>query len=265
MRGGYGRAAAILVGVLVLALATGCSATAQKPNPGTSTTSLSGKLTIFAAASLTASFDKLAAEFVKANPGVTINSIDYDGSPTLVTQLKEGASADVFASADEANMKKLADAKLLSGTSSIFTSNILEIAVTPGNPKRIKTLADLSNSKLLVVLCAPQVPCGAAARTLLSLDGVKVTPVSEEQNVTAVVTKVSTGDADAGLVYRTDVKAAGGRVQGIPVSDAGRVVNDYTIGIPTSSKNPKAAAAFIRWVLSAKGQAILTSYGFTKP
>ncbi|MHB1235014.1 MAG: molybdate ABC transporter substrate-binding protein [Microbacteriaceae bacterium] len=270
MRPARRRILAFCAGMLVVALSAGCTAASSRvssasPAAAGIKTGLQGELTIFAAASLTASFDRLAAEFVRQNPAVTIKSIDYDGSSTLVTQLKEGASADVFASADQATMKRLADAGLLSGTSSVFTSNILEMVVPPGNPKRIATLADLSSRTLQVVLCAPQVPCGAAAQSLLALARVKVTPVSEEQNVTAVVIKVATGNADAGLVYRTDVKAAGTRVTGVPIADAGRVVNDYTIGIPSSSKNPKAAAAFIRWVLSPAGQAILAGYGFGKP
>lgn len=250
-------------------LMSGCSATASvpgKPIASNGTTPvLSGVLTIFAAASLTASFDKLAAAFSADNPVLELGPIVYDGSSTLATQLKEGATADVFASADKRTMAEVADVGLLAGPSSTFASNILEIAVQPGNPHGIHSLTDLAQGGLLVVLCAPQVPCGAAARTLLSLAGASVTPVSEEQNVTAVLTKVRLGEADAGLVYSTDVTAAAGAVDGIAVSGAERAVNDYEIGIPTDAPNPTAAKAFVRWVLSAKGQAILAGFGFGRP
>jgi len=269
MRRARSRALAATTAVLVTLLAAGCSPADQAPGssaaPGGTSSGLSGELTIFAAASLTASFDELAAEFGEENPGVMVKPIDFDGSSTLVTQLEEGASADVFASADEANMQKLADAGLLAGDSSIFASNTLEIAVAPGNPKGIDSLSDLADPGLLVVLCAPQVPCGAASQKLLSLDGVTVTPASEEQNVTAVLTKVKTGEADAGLVYKTDVLAAGSSVSGVDAENADQVVNDYTIGVPKSAKDPALATAFIQWVLSDRGQAVLDRYGFTRP
>lgn len=255
----------LMSGCSTTAANSGTSAPASTPPATQSADALSGDLTIFAAASLTASFNDLAAGFTAENPAVTIPPIVYDGSSTLATQLKEGESADVFASADEQTMADVAAAGLISGTSSIFATNTLQIAVQPGNPQGITDLADLSRSSLLVVLCAPEVPCGAASQKLLGLEGVSVTPVSEEQNVKAVLTKVSTGEADAGLVYTTDVKAAAGSVDGVEIDGAYRAINSYAIGVPSSSQNPAAAAAFVSWVLSAPGQAILARYGFGHP
>lgn len=259
----------ILAVLAAASLLAGCSATAPGPGsaaPAASTApGLSGELTVFAAASLTASFDKLAESFHAENPNVTVKPIVYDGSSTLMTQLAEGASADVFASADEGTMKKTVDAGLIAGESSIFASNTLQIAVAPGNPKGITGLADLAKRALLVVLCAPQVPCGAASHTILDLDGVAVTPVSEEQNVKAVLTKVSAGEADAGLVYRTDVTASAGAVDGVDIAGADRAVNRYAIGVPASAQNAAVGAGFVKWVLSARGQQILGDFGFGHP
>ncbi|MEO8907885.1 MAG: molybdate ABC transporter substrate-binding protein, partial [Microbacteriaceae bacterium] len=188
-----------------------------------------------------------------------------DGSSTLATQLIEGAPADVFASADQANMDKVATAKLLDGSSAVFASNTLEIVVQPGNPKKITGLADLAKSELQVVLCAPQVPCGTASHTLLDADGVTVKPVSEEQNVTAVLTKIKSGNADAGLVYVTDVKAAGSSVSGVTIPDADKAINRYPIATMKTAPNPTVAAAFMKFVLSADGQKVLATYGFAAP
>lgn len=255
------------VALLVAALSiTGCSGGIPAANHSAAVGEmgevLSGELNIFAAASLVGSFEELAATFGAQNPAVTIKPIVYDGSSTLATQLKEGASTDVFASADTPTMDGVADAGLLTGQSSVFASNTLRIVVQEGNPLGVRSLSDLAQDETLVVLCARQVPCGAASHTLLSLEGVNLAPVSEEQNVKAVLTKVSAGEADAGLVYTTDVEAAGGTVEGIAVSGADRAVNEYVIGIPTSATNPAVGKAFVRWVLSKKGQAILTSFGF---
>ncbi|GAA3870363.1 molybdate ABC transporter substrate-binding protein [Leifsonia kafniensis] len=262
------RSLAGLIALSALLLVSGCSTTAAGSGaaaPTPTTDALSGNLTIFAAASLTAAFNELAAEFTAENPAVTITPIVYDGSSTLATQLKEGASADVFASADEQTMADVAAAGLITGTSSIFATNTLHIAVQPGNPRGITSLADLARTDLLVVLCAPEVPCGAASQKLLGLQGVAVTAVSEEQNVKAVLTKVSTGEADAGLVYTTDVKAAAGSVDGVAIDGADRAINRYAIGVPSSAQNPAVAETFVSWVLSAPAQAILARFGFGHP
>lgn len=244
---------------------SGPSAPSGTGNGSPAGDSIGGDLTIFAAASLTGSFDELARQFHRRHPEVTVKPIVYDGSSTLATQLVEGASADVFASADEKNMTTVQDASLIAGKPAVFVSNTLQIAVKRGNPTGIKNLADLAGKHRLVVLCAPEVPCGAASQKLLALDGVAITPASEEQNVKAVVTKVAAGEADAGLVYKTDVTASGGSVDGVAIAHADAAVNRYEIGQPDNSANPRAGAAFVRWVLSAPGQAILAKYGFGRP
>ncbi len=224
---------------------------------------LHGELTIFAAASLTASFTELATEFSSNNPGVTVNPISFDGSSTLATQIIEGAPTDIFASADEANMQKVN--ALLAGSPTPFASNVLQIAVQPGNPLGISRLLDLAEPGVQVVLCAPEVPCGAASHTLLNVESIELKPVSEEQNVKAVLTKVRLGEADAGLVYVTDVKAAAGAVDGVTIAGADRASNTYPIAAIKASKNPTAATAFVVFVLSERGQAILAKYGFSSP
>lgn len=260
-------AARVALGIAVavsLAL-TACGVPAATPDSSSQppASGLSGELTIFAAASLTASFTELAADFHAENPGVTVNPISFDGSSSLATQLHEGAPADVFASADVANMEKVSS--LIDPPPTLFASNVLQIAVRPGNPLGITQLSDLAIPGLQVVLCAPQVPCGAAARKLLEFDGVTVKPVSEEQNVSAVLTKVKLGEADAGLVYVTDVKAAAGAVDGVAIAGADRAFTAYPIATLKASANPDAAKAFVAFVLSAKGQAVLTKYGFSAP
>mgnify|MGYP001234825051 CR=1 FL=1 len=260
------RCSAVLGTAVVVALAvTACGSSATVPDSSgdPAASGLSGELTIFAAASLTASFTELAADFHAENPGVTVKPISFDGSSTLATQLQEGAPADVFASADVANMDKVG--ALIDGPPELFASNVLQIAVQPGNPLGITQLSDLAIPGLHVVLCAPDVPCGASAHKLLELDGVTVKPASEEQNVSAVLTKVRLREADAGLVYITDVLAAAGAVDGVAIAGADRAFNSYPIATLAASRNPDAANAFVAYVLSPKGQAVLAKYGFSAP
>lgn len=264
------RTFAVVVTAAALAL-TGCTANDAASDPGgtpESSSGLSGELTVFAAASLSGAFEELAAEFEAENPGVDVLPISYDGSSVLATQLIEGASADVFASADERNMAKVADAGLADGAEP-FATNTLEIAVTPGNPKGISGLEsladDVADSPLTVVLCAPEVPCGNASKTLVEMAGLTITPASEEQNVTAVLTKVKSGEADAGLVYRTDVSAAGDAVEGVEIANAGDAVNVYPLVALEDAPNPELAAAFVEFVLSPAGQKVLDSFGFGAP
>lgn len=245
-------------------------AVASVPTPGSLSGSppaqaLSGTLTIYAAASLKPAFERLKAEFTRRNPGVTVAPIDYDGSSTLATQLVAGAPADVFASADDKNMKKVSDAKLIAGTPVEFATNVLEIAVPPGNPGKVETLADLARTGVTTVLCAPQVPCGSAALKALTRAGIKLTPASQEQNVTAVLTKVVNREADAGLVYVTDVKAAGTKVTGIAFPESAAAVNQYPIATLTAATNAAAAHAFLALVTGPIGQQVLTDAGFVRP
>lgn len=255
---------AALVATAAMMLSSCAPAAAPEPPKLTKTvSSLTGELTIFAAASLTASFGELATSFGAENPGVTVKPISFDGSSTLAKQINEGAPVDVFASADTANMAKVKD--MIDGTGTVFVTNVLQIAVQPGNPKKITGLADLAKAGITTVLCAPAVPCGTASHKLLDLDSVVVTPASEEQNVKAVLTKVQLGEADAGLVYKTDVTAAAAAVSGVDIKGADRAVNSYPIATLKASKNAAVAKAFVDYVLSPAGQAILAKYGFGKP
>jgi molybdate transport system substrate-binding protein len=250
-----GRVALAVVAVLLVGGCASGSAAGGSGSPGT--------LTVFAAASLTDAFGELATRFADDHPNATVKPVLFDGSATLATQLDEGASADVFASADEASMDSVS--RLIAGTAEVFATNTLEIAVPRGNPAGIRGVADLARPGLRVVQCAPQVPCGAAARTLLSESGVTLAPASEEQNVKAVATKVASGEADAGLVYVTDVQAAQGHLDGVNIPGAERAANAYPVAALKGAADPALAAAFVRWVLSPGGQAILARYGFGTP
>ncbi len=256
-------AAVALVAGAALTLSACAPESGPAPTPAESSSGLTGELTIFAAASLNESFTELAEKFGNDNPGVTVKPISFDGSSTLATQINEGAPADVFASANEANMGKIGD--LIDGTATVFASNVLQIVVQPGNPMGIERLADLAKSHVKTVLCAQEVPCGAASHKLLAFDGVEIVPASEEQNVKAVLTKVFVGEADAGLVYQTDVSAAAGAVEGVDIAGADRAVTYYPIATLAESKNPEVAKAFVDYVLSPAGQAILAKYGFGTP
>nr|WP_201468602.1 molybdate ABC transporter substrate-binding protein [Microbacterium hydrocarbonoxydans] len=255
------RTVTVVLTAAALAL-TGCAAGAGSPTPpatgDTSESVGSSELTVYAAASLSGAFDEIAAAFTEKNPDVDFSGV-YDGSSTLVTQLLAGAPADVFASADEANMQKLEDAAV---DPALFASNTLVIAVPAGNPGGVETLDDLAD--VTTVLCAPEVPCGAASATLLSNADVAIDAASLEQNVTAVLTKVAADEADAGLVYATDV-AGRDDVEVIVPDGAGAVVNHYPIAALSEASNPAAAEAFVAFVLSDQGQRILAAHGFGSP
>lgn len=248
-----------LLTALLLAACGSPGGKSPSPSP-----SLSGNLTVLAAASLTEAFGDLGREFGIAHPSVRTR-FSFGGSPTLATQILQGAPADVFASADQPNMQKVVAAGLAAGTPQVFGRNRLQVVVRAGNPEHVTSLADLGRSNLRVVLCAPAVPCGAYARTALARAGVKVTPRSEEDNVRAVVTKVALGEADAGIVYVTDVRAAGDQVQGIDIPDAYNVVASYPLVALRNAPNPSAARAFVDFVLSPLGQRVLRAHGFASP
>lgn len=224
-------------------------------------TSATGTVTVFAATSLTASFQALAAAFEQAHPGTHVQ-LDFAGSPTLVQQIGDGAPADVFASADEANMQKVVEQHAVRDTPAIFTRNALEIAVAPGNPKHLAGLADLAKPGLVVALCGPTVPCGRYAAEAMTKAGATMPAASQEPDVRAVLTKVSFGEADVGIVYVTDVKAAAGKVQGVPIPESGNVVARYPIAVLTHAPNPTGGAAFVAFALSAEGQRVLATFGF---
>ncbi|TDN43654.1 molybdate transport system substrate-binding protein [Curtobacterium flaccumfaciens] len=223
-----------------------------------------GSITVFAAASLQQTFTTLGKLYEAAHPGTTI-SFSFAGSSDLVTQIQNGAPADVFASADEANMAKLEKTDLAAGSPEDFATNVLEIAVAPGNPKHIEDLRDLTASDVQLVMCAAPVPCGAATAKVEAAAGVDLRPVSEEQSVTDVLGKVESGQADAGLVYVTDVHGADGKVDGVSFDAADDAVNTYPIGVLRDAANPSLATAFSAYVRSASGQKVLAAAGFGKP
>jgi molybdate transport system substrate-binding protein len=220
-----------------------------------------GGLTVFAAASLTAAFTELGERFSAANGGTKV-TFNFAGSQALATQIQQSAPADVFASADLANMGRLEG---LVGTPRSFASNLLQIVVEEGNPKGVKRLGDLASSDLKVVLAAPDVPAGRYAAEALAKAGVTVKPVSEEDNVKAVVTKVSLGEADAGIVYVTDVAAGGDKVEGVDIPEELNVVATYPIATVKERKRASQAQAFVDLVLSADGQQVLREHGFLPP
>lgn len=239
-------------------LVAACSSSGQPATPTGSAPS--GSITVLAASSLTAAFDTIGVDFQKAYPGAMIH-FSFAGSSTLVAQVQQGAIGDVFASADQTNMQKLVNAGLTSGSPSIFARNRLQIVVPAGNPKHVSGLADLGRAGLVVVLCAPPVPCGRYAAQALQKANVTVKPASEETDVKAVLTKVALGEADAGIVYVTDVKAAGPQVQGVDIPDALNVIADYPIVLLKDSQNVALARAFIGYI-HANGQQSLARYGF---
>jgi len=221
-------------------------------------------LTVFAAASLTESFNALKPEFEAQHPGVTV-TFNYAGSSTLVQQMTNGAKADVFASADQANMDKAVQGGVIDGTPVVFATNKLTIAVAPGNPKGITGFADLTKPGMTVVVCAVGVPCGSATQTVEKNTGVTLKPASEEQDVKQVLTKVETGDADAGLVYVTDANTAGGKVAQVDFPEASGAINNYPIAVVKGAPQAQLAQQFEQFVLSAQGKQELTKVGFGTP
>lgn len=221
-------------------------------------------LTVFAAASLTEPFAALEQRFETEHPDVDVR-VNLAGSAQLATQIVEGAPADVFASADEVNMAKVVAEGRLEGRPRIFATNVLTIAVAPGNPEGITGLADLTREELVVVLCAPEVPCGAATERVEQRAGVTLRPESEEQDVKSVLNKVRAGEADAGLVYVTDVDSAADAVDGVDFPGAGEAVNRYPIGVVTDSEQSALARQFVDFVRGEPGRQELGRAGFGTP
>jgi molybdate transport system substrate-binding protein len=242
---------ALLLAALI-ALSAGCGSSSTASGEG------QRELTVFAASSLTDAFTQLGDQFTAAHPDVTV-TFAFAGSSDLVTQLQQGAPADVLATADAGNMDKVAGK---TGAPQDFAGNRLMIAVEPGNPRHITGLADLAAEDLKVVLAAPEVPAGKYAEEALAKAGVTVHPVSLEESVKGVVTKVSLLEADAGIVYVTDVDAAQGNIDGVEIPEAQNVLATYPIATLTASAHPDDARAFVDLVLSAEGQKVLAAHGF---
>jgi molybdate transport system substrate-binding protein len=248
-------AAAGLTALLAGCGGGGSAATAPSAAPEART------LTVLAAASLTETFNGLEKQFEAAHPGVDVK-LNYAGSSDLAQQIVNGAPADVFAAASDATMKTVTDAGLAAGTPKIFATNVLEIATAPGNPKGIASFADLAKPDLKVVVCAPQVPCGAAADKIENATGVTLEPVSEEADVKSTLAKITSGDADAGLVYVTDVASAKGQVQGVTFPEASQATTNYPIAVLTNAPQADLARQFEDLVTGDAGRQELKTAGF---
>ena len=271
------RAPAVLVTAVAVALGlAACGSSKKAAAPSTSaaaatsapaaiaTPSVSGTVVVFAASSLKATFTTLAANFEQAHPGVKIVP-SYGGSDTLAAQITEGAPVDVFAAASTTTMGTVTKAGDGVGTPQVFAKNELEIAVSPSNPQHIASLADVTNAGVKLALCAATVPCGAAATKAFAAAKLTPHPVTLEQDVASVLTKVELGEVDAGMVYQTDVKSAGSKVLGVNFAEAASAINTYPIVVVKTGKNPTAAQAFVNYVGSPAGQQILQTAGFERP
>lgn len=253
--------AAAAAGALLL---SGCADASDQPAAGTSGGTV---LTVYAAASLAEPFTELARSFEAAEPGTSVR-LNFAGSSELATQILEGAPADVFAAADTVTMQRVLDAGELDGEPRDFASNVPALVVPAGNPAGIEGLPDLGNDGVAVVMCAEQVPCGAAARRLAAANSVTIRPASEESSVTAVLAKVRAGEADAGLVYRTDAVRAGRDVESIPVDHADRGAVTYPIAATKAaggSDRSALAEDFVQYVAGGEGREVLARAGFGKP
>lgn len=243
---------------------SGSGSDAGKDGAGSASGELSGEITVFAAASLTESFEELGAQFERDHPGTKV-TFSFGGSDALAASITGGAPADVFASASPTTMDLVTDAGAAAGTPETFVRNRLEIATLPGNPDGVASLKDLTDPGLKVVLCDEAVPCGSAAQKALDAGALKLTPVSYEEDVKSALNKVVLKEADAAVVYKTDVQAAGGKVEGVDFPESADAVNDYPITLLKDAPNTAAAEAFVELVRSAEGQKVLTGAGFLKP
>jgi molybdate transport system substrate-binding protein len=243
----------LLFSVLPLAGLVGCSSSGDDDS-----------IIVFAAASLKKSFTEIGERFKTGNPGRSVE-FSFAGSADLVTQLAQGASADVFASADTNNMVKAEQAELLEGDPVNFASNTLTIVTAPGNPKKVVSFADLNRPGVSVVVCAPQVPCGSATEKVEAATGTKLNPVSEESSVTDALNKVTSGQADAGVVYITDALGAGDKVATVNFAESSVAVNTYPIAVLKDAAKPDLAKKFVDLVTGEYGQNVLSEAGFGKP
>ncbi|WP_029434186.1 molybdate ABC transporter substrate-binding protein [Blastococcus sp. URHD0036] len=256
-----------LTAAIAVALLAGCGSddggdtATSSSGSATEDGGLSGTLTVFAAASLTDVFTDLGDQLEADNPGLDVQ-FNFAGSSALATQITQGAPADVFASANTSQMTVVTDAGLADGDPEVFASNVLEIAVPEGNPADVTGLADFGREELTLAVCAPEVPCGAAAEDVFAAAGITAVPDTQEEDVRAALTKVELGEVDAALVYATDVTAAGDSVEGIEFPEADDAVNTYPVCVLTDAPNAAAAQAFVDLVLSDEGQAALADAGF---
>jgi len=258
------RSAIIAIGLLAAA-AAGCSSSGSSSSSSSSSGSSSSKgtITVFAAASLTESFTTIGKQFEAAHPGDTVK-FSFGPSSGLSTQITSGAPADVFASAAPANMDTVVKAGDASSPQN-FAKNTAEVAVPPSNPGHVSSVNDLAKSSLKVALCQPQVPCGVVAADVFKNAGITVKPVTLQPDVKSVLTQVETGNVDAGVVYVTDVMAAGSKVKGVTIPASDNATTEYPIATISDSKEKSIAQAFVAYVLSPAGQKVLATAGFEKP
>ncbi|MFU8841006.1 MAG: molybdate ABC transporter substrate-binding protein [Nitriliruptoraceae bacterium] len=260
--GSGSRPARVVLAALTLAvLMAACSTDGAD---GDATGGVSGELLVFAAASLTEAFAELGDAFVAANPDLEV-VFNHAGSQTLASQINEGAPADVFASANITQMDAVAAAGNLAGEPAIFTANLLEIAVESGNPLAIRDLTDLADPDVILVLPAEAVPAGRYARQALDAAGIEVVPSSLERDVRAALSKVELGEADASIVYASDIVASASRADGVAIPSEQNVAASYPVAVLAGAPNPTAADAFVAFVRSDAGQEILTAHGFAAP
>jgi molybdate transport system substrate-binding protein len=253
---GRSRRNCVIVAGLVVALAA-CGSGGSKAG-GTQT------ITVFAAASLTGTFTELGKQFEAEHPGTKV-TFSFGASSTLATQITQGAPADVFAAANTTTMQPVTKAGEAVGRSPIFAKNRLEIAVPKGNPAHIQSLAAFGDPRIKTVLCATQVPCGSAAAQVFKLAGITPKPVTYAADVKAALSQVALGEADAALVYRTDILAAGDKVQGLDFPESKHVINEYPIVVLKASAHQNVAREFVSYVLSANGRTVLEKAGFEAP
>ena len=254
----------VLALLAAAALLSGCGADPSAKDAGSEAGAPSGTLTVFAAASLTDVFTELGKDLEHRYPDLHVQ-FSFAGSSALATQITQGAPADVFASANQRQMKVVTDAGLQAAEPTVFAENVLEIAVPKGNPGKVTGLADFARSELALAVCAPDVPCGAAATTVFRTAGIAPVPDTQEEDVRAALTKVQLGEVDAALVYASDVQSAGSGVEGIEFPEAEDAVNEYPICTLAAAPDSDAATAFVDLVLSDDGQRVLRDAGFRKP
>lgn len=265
---GSARRLAGLAAALGACALAGCSSSGSSTAPSTATsassgTSGTGTITVFAAASLTGTFTQLGKQFEAANPGDTVK-FSFGPSSGLATQITSGAPADVFASAAPANMSTVVKAGDATSPQD-FAKNTAEVAVPPGNPGGVTTVSDLSKSSVKTALCQPQVPCGVVASQVFENVGITVRPVTLQPDVKSVLTQVELGNVDAGVVYVTDVKAAGSKVKGVTVPAGKNASTLYPIAAVNDSAHKSEAKAFVAYVMSPAGQKVLGAAGFEQP
>ncbi|MEV7541581.1 molybdate ABC transporter substrate-binding protein [Streptomyces sp. NPDC089915] len=259
-------AAAAAAGVLLLPALAACGSSdaatgSASPSPPESASVPAARLTVLAAASLTDVFQQAGAAYEKGHPGTKV-TFSFAGSQELAAQVKQGAPADALVTADTKTMDGL---KGETNDPTVIAKNRLVIATAPGNPHKIDSLKDLADSKIKVVLAAPEVPAGRYSKEVLDKQGLKVTPVSQEPNVRAALSKVELGEADAALVYKTDAAASKGKVDAVEIPDDQNAIASYPAATLKATKNTAAADAFVKWLSTPEAQRILRQAGFQQP